>query len=372
MQEVPFCDLRTAHRARAAEIEDALLRVARSGRYVLGVEVAAFEHEFARCCGVEHAVGVGNGTDAIALILRAAGIGAGEEVIVPAYTATATWSAVALAGARPVGADVDPQTGLIVPGAVELAIGERTRAVVAVHLFGRLAPVEQLRVLCERRGLLLIEDAAHAHGVQEDGRRAGALGDAAAFSFYPTKTLGGLGDGGAVVSDDAELAETVRRLRSYGWSEWQGQATSPGCNSRLDEIQAAVLRGRLAQLDTVHARLRALAGLYRDELQGLEELQLPQAPSSGEAPWHQFVVRHRRRDRLREALAARGVGTAIHYDPVPPRLRAFSDAGRFPDAELLASRALSLPFDSWLTDAQASAVCDALRDSVRSSERSLK
>lgn len=350
---VPFCDLTAAHAFHGAATEAALLRVARSGRYVLGPEVEAFEHDFAKCCGAGHAVGVASGTDALALPLRAAGVGPGDEVVVPAYTAAATWMAVASVGATPVGADVDADTGLIDPGAARAACGPRTVAVIAVHLFGRLAPVEELRSL---GGLLSIEDAAHAPGVDEGDGPAGSLGDVAAFSFYPTKTLSGLGDGGAVVTSDAGLAAAVRRLRSYGWSEWQGQADAPGVNSRLDEIQAAVLRARLAGLPAAHARLRKLASLYRDGLASLDQLALPPAPPAGETPWHQFVMRHPRRDTLRAALAERGIGTAIHYEPIPPALRAFGRAGEFPLAEALAARALSLPFDPWLTDAQSARV----------------
>jgi dTDP-3-amino-3,4,6-trideoxy-alpha-D-glucose transaminase len=369
-ETVPFCDLRAAHRERAQATEAALLRVARSGRYVVGPELEAFEHEFARCCGVEHAVGVASGTDALILILRAAGIGPGDEVLVPAYTAAATWMAVALTGARPVGADVDPESGLIDPDAAAAAVSSRTAALVAVHLFGRLAALAPLRAIADRHGLLLVEDAAHAAGIDEGDGPAGSLADAAAFSFYPTKTLGGLGDGGAIATHRAELALSVRRLRSYGWAEWQGQAEVVGGNSRLDEIQAAVLRDRLAQLPGDHARLRALAQAYREGLRGLPAISLPGPPPSGEVPWHQFVIRSGARDELRARLTARGVGTAIHYRPIPPALHAFADAGGFPNAERLAERALSLPFDPWLTDAQVGIVCAAVSALSGSAERS--
>lgn len=333
----------------------------------------AFEHEFADCCGAAHAVGVGSGTDAIALSLRAAGIGTGDEVVVPAYTAAATWMAVVLAGATPVGADVEAATGLLCPRAAEAAIGPRTRAVVAVHLFGRLAPMRELKDLAARHDLLLIEDAAHAAGVDEGLGPAGSLGDAAAFSFYPTKTLGGLGDGGAMVTDDRALADAVRRLRSYGWSRWQGDAELPGVNSRLDEIQAAVLRERLRELPQAHETLRGLASLYRTRLEPLSPaLSLVPAAESGEPPWHQFVLISPRREQLRAGLAARGIGTAVHYDPIPPQLSAFAAPGeRFPSAQTLAQTAVSLPFDPWLTDAQAGAVCSALAEAMGSIERSV-
>lgn len=368
---VPFCDLRAAYAAGSDGVEAALLRVARSGRYVLGAEVAAFEAEFAALCGARHAIGVGSGTDALALILRAAGIGSGDEVLVPAYTAAATWMAVAWAGATPVGVDTDAESGFASVGQTAAAVAPATRAVVAVHLFGRLAPMAELRALADRHGLLLIEDAAHAHGVDEGDGPAGSHGDAAAFSFYPTKALGALGDAGAVVTSNADLAEAVRRLRSYGWSSWQGDAAGVGGNSRLDEIQAAVLRARLADLPSVHARLRQLGRRYRRGLSDLAGLGLPPLPPGGDdAPWHQFVVTHAERDRVRRALRARGVETAVHYDPIPPQLSAFGATGRFPGAEGLASRSISLPFDHWLSDDQVDQVCNALAAATGSSERS--
>lgn len=255
---VPFCDLRSAYAARGLAVEEAILRVAHSGRYVLGPEVAAFEEQWAAFCGAAHAIGVGNGTEALALILRA-----GDEVIVPAYTSPATWMAVAWSGAHPVGADVDPRTGLVDPEAVRAAIGPRTGALIAVHLFGRLAPMAPLRQVADDHGLLLVEDAAHAHGCDEGSGRAGGLGDAAAFSFYPTKLLGALGDAGAVVTGDARLATTERRLRSYGQGSPPGDAAMVGANSRLDEMQAAVLRSQLQDLPDRRERLRALGRRYR-------------------------------------------------------------------------------------------------------------
>ncbi len=367
---VAFCDLRAAHVSRARATEAALLRVARSGRYVLGEEVDAFEREFAALSGVGHAVGVGSGTDAIALILRASGVGPGDEVIVPAYTAAATWMAVVMAGATPVGADVDQATGLVDPDRVAAAVGPRTAAIVAVHLFGRLAPIAALRAIADRQRLLLVEDAAHAAGVDEGGGPAGSLADAAAFSFYPTKTLGGLGDGGAVTTGDERLSRTVRELRSYGWSEWQGQAVAPGVNSRLDEVQAAVLRERLAELPRAHVRLRALAAAYRGRLGSVAGLSLPPPDPAGEPPWHQFVVTHPGRDAVRAGMAHRGVGSAVHYDPIPPLLHPFAGAGPFAAAQRLAARAISLPFDSWLTDDQVAIASEAVAAAASSARDS--
>lgn len=335
--------------------------MARSGRYVLGAEVDAFEQEWAAYNDAAHAVGVGSGTDALALILRAVGVGAGDEVIVPAYTAPATWMAVALTGAQPVGADVDPRTGLIDPNAVSAAIGPRAAALVGVHLFGRLAPMDALRELADRHGLLLVEDAAHAHGANEGATRVGTVSDAAAFSFYPTKLLGALGDAGAVVTDDRQLAGEVRRLRSYGQGWPPADAPDVGPNSRLDELQAAVLRGQLGALDRTLARLRSLGRRYRAGLAGAPDVGLPQPSTEGREPaWHQFVITHSHRDALRSELAALGVGTAVHYQPIPPQLTAFDCAGSFPAAAGLSGRVLSLPFDPWLTDAQAAEVCTAV------------
>jgi dTDP-3-amino-3,4,6-trideoxy-alpha-D-glucose transaminase len=339
---------------------------------VLGPEVEAFEREFADTCGARHAIGVGNGTDALALILRAARIGSGDEVVVPAYTAPATWMAVAMVGAEPVGVDVDPHTGLIAPEATGEAIGPRTRAVIAVHLFGRLAPIGAIRERVATKQVLLIEDAAHAPGIDESNGPAGSLADAAAFSFYPTKTLGGLGDGGAVTTDQDAIAQEVLRLRSYGWSEWQRQVERPGVNSRLDELQAAVLRARLAELPRAHARLRDLAAIYRHRLSDATGITLPAKPANGDEPaWHQFVLRCSDRDAMREALASGGIGTALHYDPLPSQLAAFGRAGSFPSAERLARRALSLPLDPWLTADQLCAVSDAVLEFSGSDSRSL-
>jgi dTDP-3-amino-3,4,6-trideoxy-alpha-D-glucose transaminase len=334
--------------------------VARSGRYVLGEQVVAFESEWADYCGASEAVGVASGTDAIAIALRAAGVGPGEEVIVPAYTAAATWTAIASTGAVPVGVDVDGESGLIDPLAARAAVGPRTAAVIAVHLFGRLAPMHDLRELADGASLLLVEDAAHAHGAAEDDLRVGALADVCAFSFYPTKLLGALGDAGAITTGDGSLAARSRQLRSYGQGWPPGDAAVSGLSSRLDELQAAVLRVRLRGLDAALARLRAMAGRYREVLADAPELGLPQpAACGGEPAWHQFTVTHAQRDRLRAELAAHGVGTAVHYAPLPPQLSAFGAAGEFPRAERLSRTILSLPFDAWLGDEQAYEVCSS-------------
>jgi dTDP-3-amino-3,4,6-trideoxy-alpha-D-glucose transaminase len=368
---VPFCDLGAARRLYGAASEQALLRVARSGRYVLGAEVAGFEQEWAAFNGAGHAVGVGSGTDALALILRAAGIGPGDEVVVPAYTASATWMAVALCGARPVGADVDPRSGLIDLAAARAAIGSRTAALIGVHLFGRLAPMAGLRDLADGHGLLLVEDAAQAPGAREGELEAGRAADAAAFSFYPTKPLGALGEAGAIVTDDEQLAASVRRLRCYGQGWPLGDASQIGPNSRLDELQAAVLRARLALLPSALARLRSLASRYRAVLERASCLGLPERPDGQEQEpaWHQFVVRHPRRDAVRAEMASRGVGTSVHYEPIPPELTVFGRGGEFPAAAELSRAAISLPFDAWLTDAQADEVCTVASSASSSRSR---
>ncbi len=313
-----------------------------------------------------HAVGVASGTDALALALRAGGIGPGEEVIVPAFTAAATWTAVASTGAVPVGADVEADSGLIDPAAARAAVGPRTAALVPVHLFGRLAAMRELRALADRCGLLLLEDASHAHGAREAELRPGSLGDACAFSFYPTKLLGAMGDAGALVTGEEGLAARVRLLRSYGQGWPPGDAATPGLSSRLDEMQAALLRVRVRRLDAALERLRSLASRYRELLRAAPSLGLPPLPEEGGEPaWHQFTVRHEHRELLRAELAAHGVGSAVHYDPLPPELSAFGQAGKYAVAERLSRTILSLPFDAWLTDDQVEEVGSAVLTSCR-------
>ena len=265
---VPFLDLRAAH----AEVRDALdaayRRVVGSGAYVLGAEVEAFEREFAAYCGVGHCVGVGNGLDALHLVLRAYGVGPGDEVVVPSNTFVATWLAATHAGATPVPVEPDPATYNLDPARLEAAITPRTRAIVAVHLYGQPADMDPVREVARRHGLPVVEDAAQAHGARYRGRRAGALGDAAAFSFYPGKNLGGLGDGGAVTTDDAALADRVRVLRNYGSREKYHNEVV-GVNSRLDPLQAAFLRAKLPHLDAWNARRAAVAARYLDGLGGV-------------------------------------------------------------------------------------------------------
>jgi dTDP-4-amino-4,6-dideoxygalactose transaminase len=317
------------------------------GHYILGAEVAAFEEEFARACGAAHCVGVGNGLDALHLILRAAGIGPGDEVIVPAQTFVATWLAVSLAGARPVGADCERATLNIDPQRVAAAVTPRTRAIIAVHLYGQPAAMDELRQIAARHGLLLVEDAAQAHGAVYRGRSAGSLGHAAGFSFYPTKNLGALGDGGAVVTSDGELAGRVRSLRDYG-SSGKYRHTALGVNSRLDELQAALLRVGLRHLGETLAARRAIASRYDSVLQAVDGIGLfPETPGSSSAR-HLYVVRARDRDAVRETLEKRfAIGTGVHYPLIPPLQPAYAALGYrredFPVAAASQDEVLSLP-----------------------------
>lgn len=362
---IPFLDLQRINDRHRGAYQTALARVLDSGRALLGEETAAFEREFAAYCGAAHGVGVGNGFDALHLVLRAWGIGAGDEVIVPAHTFIATWLAVSHLGARPVPIEPDAHTGNIDATQVEAAITPRTRALVAVHLYGRPAPMRELAAIAQRYRLKLLEDAAQAHGARLHGRPCGSLGDAAAFSFYPGKNLGALGDGGAVTTDDAALAERVRRLANYG-SAVKYRHELAGVNSRLDELQAAFLRERLRCLDADNAQRRAVAQAFREGLAGTPGLTLP-APddASSLSAWHLFVVRHPQRDALAGALAARGIATLVHY-PVPiHRQGAYADTPlarlRLPQADMWAQQVLSLPIGPTLGLGEVHTTVSAVR-----------
>jgi dTDP-4-amino-4,6-dideoxygalactose transaminase len=333
------------------------------GRYILGAEVEAFEREWAELCSTTHAVGVSSGTDALALALRAVGVEPGDEVLVPAMTALATWMAVAQIGAVPVGVDVEPSRRCLDAAKAQAAIGPRTRAIVAVHLFGHPADVESLAAVARDAGLPLIEDAAQAHGADVGGRAVGSLGDCAAFSFYPTKNLGTLGDAGAVTTSSDEIADRVRLLREYGWRTREDSELK-GVNARLDELQAALLRVMLPRLDAANARRAAIAEAYGAALAGVADLGLPEAATGTTPVWHLYVVDHPRRDELAERLAARGIGTAVHYRPAPHLTTAFRRdgwaPGDFPVAERHAETALSLPIHPALSDDDVERVIGAV------------
>jgi dTDP-4-amino-4,6-dideoxygalactose transaminase len=361
---VPFLDLGAATQELEAPVLEAIQRVVRGGWYVLGAETAAFESEFAAFTGAQHAVGVGNGLDAIALALQALGIGPGDEVIVPANTYIATWLAVARIGAQPVGVEpVDGQWNLD-PALVEAAITPRTRALLPVHLFGQPADLAELLALANTHGLAVVEDAAQAHGARYDGRRIGAHGHAVAWSFYPGKNLGAFGDGGAVTTDDPDIAARVRSLGNYG-SRQKYVHDILGANSRLDEIQSAVLRIKLEHLDSWNARRQTIAERYTQELSDVPGLRLPDVAPDREHVWHLYVVDHASRDELQQHLAGLGIQTLVHY-PIPPHLSgAFAplglSEGTFPLTERAARTHLSLPMGPHLSEGSATRVIAACR-----------
>lgn len=363
-----FLDVGYTYRALSGEIDAAMRRVMDSGTYVLGPEVAAFEAEFARWCGAGQCVGVANGLDALKLALRAVGVGPGDEVVVSGHTFIATWLAIIENGAVPVPVDACPRTMLVDTGRLMAAVGDRTRAVLVVPLYGLPVDLGPARHELSRRGIAVIEDAAQAHGAMLGAAKVGTLGDIATFSFYPGKNLGAFGDGGAVVTDRADWADAIRRWANYGATE-KYHHVETGINSRLDELQAAVLRAKLPALEAWTERRRAIAGRYLADLAGAANLTLPVSPEGTAPAWHLFVVRHPRRDALREALAARGVTTLMHY-PIPPH-RSQALAARFgglrlPVTEAIAATCLSLPIGPHMSLDDASrvsaAVLEALRD----------
>ncbi len=364
--EIPQTDPRAGYREHQAEIDAAIRGVLDGGRYILGPEVEHFEREYAAYLGVNHAVGVANGTDALELSLRACGVGAGDLVFTVSHTAVATVAAIESAGATPVLVDIDPATYTMDPKCLAAALANpppgRPKAVVPVHLYGHPADMPAILEGARRHDLLVIEDCAQSHGASLDGRMTGAWGDIASFSFYPTKNLGALGDGGMVATGSPALAERVCLLRQYGWRE-RYVSDSPGGNSRLDELQAAVLRVKLRYLDGENARRRDLAGAY-DALLKSTELVLPSVRPGARHVYHQYVVRLPRRDELGAHLREAGIGTGIHY-PVPVHLQAaYRDrlplGTPLPATEQAAGEVLSLPMFPQLSDAQVRQVCECI------------
>jgi dTDP-4-amino-4,6-dideoxygalactose transaminase len=346
MDKIAFLSLREQYEEIQSEMDLAYARVVKSGRFILGEECERFEEEFARYCGVNYCVGVGNGLEALHLILRGLRIGAGDEVIVPSNTYIATWLAVSYAGAKPVPVEPDIRTYNLNPELVESAITLKTRAIMPVHLYGQPADVDPLMDLAEKHGLYVIEDAAQAHGALYKGRKCGSLGHAAGFSFYPSKNLGALGDAGAVTTNDESLAKAIRSLRNYG-SQKKYHNETKGFNSRLDEIQAAFLRVKLNHLDEWNDQRRKLAAEYMNSLREVDDLVLPVVPAWASPAWHIFAVRHPNRDALQEYLKEKGIESLIHY-PIPPHLStAYQDigykTGSFAVAEKIATSELSLP-----------------------------
>jgi dTDP-4-amino-4,6-dideoxygalactose transaminase len=405
---IPFNDFASPYQELKAELDEAYARFMQSGWFVLGREVEAFEQEYAAYCGTKFCVGVGNCLDAMHLVLRAWNIGLGDEVIVPSNTYIATWLAISHAGATPVPVEPDPRTYNLDPALVEAAITPRTKAIMPVHLYGQTADMDPILEIARRYKLKVVEDAAQAQGARYKGRRAGSLGNAAGFSFYPTKNLGAFGDAGAVITDDAELADRVRTLRNYG-SKKRYYNEVIGYNSRLDELQAAFLRVKLRHLDEWNERRSKIAAIYLHELSDLSSQLfsvsgfqlLPTVPSWATPVWHLFVIRHPQREALQKKLTEAGIGTLIHY-PVPPhRSGAYagpvksapilhradlrppsSDVGSpvisgqrsgsplasgqwsFPIAEQLANTVLSLPIGPHIRKEEAGQIADAIKEAL--------
>jgi dTDP-4-amino-4,6-dideoxygalactose transaminase len=360
--EVPFFDLQDAYLELKVELDAAYRNVIEQGWYVLGQEVEAFESEFASYCGAKYCIGVGNGLEALHLILRGLEIGARDEVIVPANTYIATWLAVSYAGAKPVPVEPDPVTYNLDSTRLKAAITEHTKAIIPVHLYGQTADMDPINQIAAQHGLKVIEDAAQAHGARYKGRCAGSLGNAAGFSFYPTKNLGALGDGGAITTNDSELADRIRLLRSYG-SRVKYQHEIQGFNSRLDELQAAFLRVKLAKLDEWNLRRTQVADQYLKALANVPGLTLPLVPSWAEPVWHLFVIRHPNRSRIEQSLRLASVGTLIHY-PVPPHLSGAYvggwSQGDFPITEQLSDEVLSLPMGPHISSDEVEQVIQVL------------
>jgi dTDP-4-amino-4,6-dideoxygalactose transaminase len=344
----------------APAVDEAIRRVIDRGWFVLGPEVEAFERAFAAASGAPHAVGVGNGTDAIALVLRALGIGPGDEVITTPLSAAYTALAILMVGATPVFADIDPVRFTLAPSAVDAAVTSRTRALLPVHLYGQPADMDALEAVAERHGLALVEDCCQAHLATCRNRPVGTIGIAGAFSFYPTKNLGALGDAGAIITKDAELAARLKRLRNGGQAD-RYHHQEPGINSRLDELQAAILLARLPFLPAWTAKRRALAARYRERLAG-SSVAAPAECDAGHV-YHLFVIRSAERDRLKSHLAARGIETLIHYPVSIPRQPALSAlrSADCPEATRACREILSLPLSPGLDPAQADQVVDAVR-----------
>lgn len=368
--KVPFLDLA----AQQAEIVDEVLPVwhhqLASAAFIGGEQVDAFEREYAEYIGVAHVVGVSNGTDALELAYRAAGVGQGDEVIMPANTFIATAEAASRIGAVPVFVDVDDEHLLIDPDAVDAAITERTRAIVPVHLFGQTAPVQRIAPIAERRGIALIEDAAQAQGASSAAGRAGAMGRIAATSFYPGKNLGAAGDAGAVMTDDDGAAALIRNLAAHG-SSVKYVHDNIGMNARLDAVQATVLRAKLRRLDRWNDARRAAAARYTELLGDIEGIRLPREVPGNDDVWHLYVIRVDERDRVLSALAEDGIAAGIHYPTIVPLTEAYAGLGhrpgQFPVAEAAASGILSLPMFPHLTEEQQRAVAAAVRTAVRAS-----
>jgi dTDP-4-amino-4,6-dideoxygalactose transaminase len=364
---IPFLDLKSINLRQKEYFQAALTAVLDSGWLVLGKQTEAFEQAFSDYCGASHCVGVANGLDALHLVLRAWGIGPGDEVIVPSNTYIATWLAVSQVGAKPVPVEPDLRSYNIDPKLIKDAITPRTRAIIPVHLYGQAANMDPIMEIAGLYGLKVLEDGAQAHGASLKSRRVGCLGHAAAFSFYPGKNLGALGDGGAVTTNDSELASKIRVLRNYG-SHTKYHNEVQGYNSRLDELQGAFLRAKLPLLNSDNDHRREIAAKYSEGLAGLYGLTLPEESDGCEHVWHLYVVRHAKRDALRKRLAELGVDTLIHY-PIPPHIQPAYHylglrEGALPLSEQIHREVLSLPMGPTQSLEAAEAVITALRRAI--------
>jgi len=361
---IPFLDLKSPHVELREEINAAVARVIQSGWYILGPEVESFESDFAAYCEASQCAGVANGLDALHLALRAMDVGPGDEVIVPSNTYIATWLAVSQCGATPVPVEPDARTFNIDPSRIEAVITSRTKVILPVHLYGQPADLDPILAIARKYGLKVLEDGAQTHGARYKGKRIGAHGDAVAWSFYPGKNLGALGDGGAVTTNDPEIADRIRVLRNYG-SRVKYVNEEQGYNSRLDSLQAAVLRVKLKYLDEWNARRAEIAARYQAELAGTK-LVLPAVPEWVSPVWHLYVICTQQREALQRHLTEAGIGSLIHY-PIPPHLQqAYASlgykAGDFPIAEAMANEVLSLPMGPHLSTEQQDKVIAALLD----------
>jgi dTDP-3-amino-3,4,6-trideoxy-alpha-D-glucose transaminase len=359
---IPFIDLKAHYQRQRPQIDAAIHRVLESGQYILGEEVAAFEHEFADFCEVGGSVAVANGTQAIQLALMACGIHVGDEVITSTFTAVATVSAIESTGARPILVDIDPETYCLDPERVQMAKTSHTRAIVAVHLYGFPADLSSLLAIAHQNHFDLVEDCAQSHGARFNKKKVGTFGRAGAFSFYPTKNLGAYGDSGAIVTNDPDLANRLRSLRQYGWKQ-KKISEEKGINSRMDELQAAILRVKLTYLEADNTRRLELANLYQSRLSD-SQIKLPAVRSGCDPVYHLFVIRHPRRDALQQFLAGKGITSLVHY-PAPVHLqKGYIDlgytAGDFPESESASREVLSLPFYPEMTNEMVDEVCQAI------------
>lgn len=368
--KVPFLDLKAQHQPIQEEINTAIQSVFARTAFILGEEVQQFEREFAAYCNVDHAVGVDSGLSALKLALEAFGIGAGDEVIVQANTFIATAAAVTFVGATVVLVDVEPDSYNIDPELIEAAITPRTKAIIPVHLYGIPADMDRICDIARRHNLIVIEDACQAHGAYYKGQRVGSFGDAAAFSFYPGKNLGAAGDAGILVTNNAEIAESVRAMRNCGQREKYNHVTSP-YNNRMDTLHAAILSIKLKHLDDWNAARREHAARYAELLNGADVV-IPTAPEDVVPVWHLYVIRSEQRDQLKDHLAAKGIATGLHY-PIPLHLQPYYQdlgykLGDFPITERFADQILSLPMYAEMTDEAVAYVAEEIREFVANTQ----